>query len=183
MSIEVTDFGAKVFDRDRAGTRITDYSRDQFEHGLNHREPVEVIEGYAPFCKLFFYENWTDASLGCIEVTEEKEYMLKTGYKARTEDELPVLSRWFEGVLSPPAKYLCVVCYDREQLMLEGSSISADWGVVAVLGTRVPEEQPLAPITMMRNALGIEEGGSGVPLNREAYKKAVEFWNKHALIH
>ena len=32
------------------------------------------------------------------------------------------------------------------------------------------------PITMMRNALGAEEGGSGVKLNREEYKKSVDFW-------
>jgi hypothetical protein len=29
----------------------------------------------------------------------------------------------------------------------------------------------MQPITMLRNALGREEGGSGVPLNREAYEK------------
>lgn len=29
----------------------------------------------------------------------------------------------------------------------------------------------MQPITMLRNALGREEGGSGVPLNRDAYTK------------
>jgi hypothetical protein len=43
-----------------------------------------------------------------------------------------------------------------------------------------PEETPLAPITMMRNALGVEEGGSGVPINRDAYRRSVAFWNQHA---
>ena len=38
------------------------------------------------------------------------------------------------------------------------------------------------PITMMRNALGKEEGGSGVALNRVEYQKSVEFWSTHALI-
>lgn len=38
------------------------------------------------------------------------------------------------------------------------------------------------PITMMRNALGKEEGGSGVPLDREKYLKSVEFWKEYALI-
>ena len=35
---------------------------------------------------------------------------------------------------------------------------------------------------MMRNALGTEYGGSGVPLIEEEYKKSVEFWEKHATI-
>jgi hypothetical protein len=38
------------------------------------------------------------------------------------------------------------------------------------------------PITMMRNALGKEEGGSGVPLDREKYDVSVAFWSAHALI-
>jgi len=38
------------------------------------------------------------------------------------------------------------------------------------------------PITMMRNALGKEEGGSGVPLDRNLYDKAVDYWSKHVSI-
>ena len=38
------------------------------------------------------------------------------------------------------------------------------------------------PITMMRNALGKEEGGSGVPLDREKYMESVKFWSEHATI-
>ena len=38
----------------------------------------------------------------------------------------------------------------------------------------------MAPITMMRNALGVEEGGSGVPTDREAYRRSVAFWRTHA---
>lgn len=36
-----------------------------------------------------------------------------------------------------------------------------------------PYETPMQPITMMRNALGREEGGSGVPVDRDAYAKWV----------
>lgn len=38
------------------------------------------------------------------------------------------------------------------------------------------------PITLMRNALGKEEGGSGVPLVRETYLESVEYWQKHAIV-
>jgi len=34
----------------------------------------------------------------------------------------------------------------------------------------IDTEIVMDPITMMRNALGKEEGGSGVTLDREAYK-------------
>jgi len=38
------------------------------------------------------------------------------------------------------------------------------------------------PITMMRNALGKEYGGSGVALDADKYKESVTFWSAHALI-
>jgi hypothetical protein len=38
----------------------------------------------------------------------------------------------------------------------------------------------MAPITMMRNALGLEEGGSGVPLDRESYLGSVAYWDANA---
>lgn len=40
----------------------------------------------------------------------------------------------------------------------------------------------MTPATAMRNALGREEGGSGVPLDREAYERASAFWETCALI-
>jgi hypothetical protein len=73
-----------------------------------------------------------------------------------------------------------VILYSREQLQKEGSPIEADWGVVGCLYTATPEEIPMAPITMMRNALGVEEGGSGVPIDRAAYQRAVAFWEDNA---
>jgi hypothetical protein len=35
---------------------------------------------------------------------------------------------------------------------------------------------------MLRNALGREYGGSGVPLDREEYMKSVNFWSTHAIL-
>lgn len=40
----------------------------------------------------------------------------------------------------------------------------------------------LQPITMMRNALGRKEGGSGVSLDREKYEAATAYWESHAAI-
>lgn len=38
----------------------------------------------------------------------------------------------------------------------------------------------MAQITMMRNVLGVEEGGSGVPIDREAYRRSAEFRGRNA---
>ncbi|TQU34789.1 DUF3228 family protein, partial [Xanthomonas perforans] len=80
----------------------------------------------------------------------------------------------------PVAAYLLPILYSRKQLAKEGTPIEADWGVVGCLYTAEPDEIPMAPITMLRNALGVEEGGSGTPLDREAYRRSVAFWERNA---
>lgn len=39
----------------------------------------------------------------------------------------------------------------------------------------------MQPITMLRNTL-VEEGGSGVSLDRDKYMASVDFWKGHATI-
>ena len=115
-----------------------------------------------------------------MPVTDANRHLLRSGYEARNERELPVLVRWFEGIEPPVASYLVVILYSREQLAKEGTPITADWGVVGCLYTSEPAEIPMAPVTMMRNALGVAEGGSGVAIDREAYMRSVAFWRAHA---
>lgn len=164
--------------------KIQGPSPQQFEDHLNQNEPIEILDGYASFCKLMVYENWTDTRLMAVKITSNNRDFLRSAYEARTKDELPVLTRWFEGLTGDQtpakAKYLLVIVYNREQMAKEGDEIDAHWGVVGCLGTEQKMETPIAPITMLRNALGVEEGGSGVPLDREAYLESVAFWDQHA---
>lgn len=46
----------------------------------------------------------------------------------------------------------------------------------------VDEEIPMAPITMMRNALPLREGGSGVPLDHDLYLQSVQVWRTLATV-
>jgi len=50
-----------------------------------------VLQGYAPFCKLFVYENWTSTRCLTVPVTDHNRHLLRSGYEARNRDELPVL--------------------------------------------------------------------------------------------
>lgn len=181
MSIVLTDFArARLFPRGGRANAVQDLSPAQFEAELNAREPERVIPGYAEFCQLHVHRNWTSTRCATIAITAENRGQLRSAYEARNDRELPVLVRWFEGLTAPVARYLIPILYSREQLAHEGSPIAADWGVVGCLYTMEPEETPLAPITMLRNALGVEEGGSGVPLDRKAYRRSVDFWDAHA---
>ncbi len=181
MSIVLTPFArTRLFPRTPRGNTIQDCTPAQFERHLNEHEPFKVLDGYAPFCKLHVHRNWTSTRCLTAPITDANRHLLRSGYEARSQTEVPVLVRWFEGVQPPVAEYLVVILYSRDQLALEGSAVDADWGVVGCLYTAQPDEIPMAPITMMRNALGVEEGGSGVPLDREGYRRAVAFWEANA---
>jgi hypothetical protein len=193
-NIKITEFAKRHFDSKFGGTKILNVTPEDFEHMINtlhtsaHTEHLfeRVIPGYADFCKLLVVKNFTNAKTGTLPITLENYQYLRTGYSARTESELPIMERWFELPLpAPKAEYLVIVLYSKEQLEKEATSeyvFDGDWGIVAILGQMSAVEEPMKPITMMRNALGIEEGGSGVPIDKEAYKKSVDFWSKNATV-
>ncbi|TDR47385.1 uncharacterized protein DUF3228 [Tahibacter aquaticus] len=181
MSIVLTDFArARLFPREPRRNTIQDCTPEQFQHHLNTVAPVAVLDGYAPFCQLHVHRNWTSTRCFAAPITDANRHLLRSDYEARTREELPVLVRWFEGFEPPVANFLIAILYNREQLAAEGTLTTADWGVVGCLYTAEPEETPMTPITLMRNALGVDEGGSGVPLDRAAYQRSVEFWRTHA---
>jgi len=173
----------------------------EFEDIVNTRYDASKLQpGYAPFCKHLFIENdFTTAKVNVIKITKDNEHLLRTSYDARNEKELPVLSRFFpkeamEESQLPVAKYLDLILYSREQIQKENESMgqtsnqnpehttAAPWGIVSIKAQDVDYELPMTPITAMRNALGKDEGGSGVKLNRDEYIKAVEYWKDHANI-
>ena len=89
----------------------------------------------------------------------------------------------------PVAKYLDLILYSREQINKENevmnkppSGEEAPWGIVSIKAQDVDGELPMTPITAMRNALGKEEGGSGVPIVREKYMEAWKYWKDHATV-
>ena len=115
---------------------------------------------------------------------------MKTSYAARTEKELPVLNRFVRSSDLPadavaPAKYLDLILYSREQIIEENKAMgnvsndTAEWGIVSVKAQNHGHETPMQPITMMRNALGVDQGGSGIPLNPTLYRESAAFWSQH----
>lgn len=181
MRIVMTEFARpRLFPREARSNTIQDITAAEFERYLNDHPPLQALEGYASFCRLHVYRNWTSTRCLTLPITEANRHLLRTAYEARNSSELPVLVRWFEGVEVPIADYLIAILYSREQLEKEGSPIEGDWGIVGCMYTSEPAEIPMAPITMMRNALGVAEGGSGVALDPDAYRRSVDYWSRHA---
>ena len=155
-----------------------------------------LLPGYADFCKLVCVKNTTSARTGSLPITMANYQYLRSGFSSRTPNELAVMERWFElPIPAPRAEYLMVVLYSKEQVNKERNveiekngpggwapDFEGDWGVVAILGQMYAGEEPMKPITMMRNALGIEEGGSGVTIDKQRYAKSVAFWSENATV-
>ncbi|CEO97409.1 Flagellar associated protein [Plasmodiophora brassicae] len=203
MLISMERFALRQFARDAAqqSVGVIDFDPDEFTRRVN-----EIVErrmqsnpddpplkpGYAPFCKHVFVDNFTPATAYAIPITADNRHLLRSDYVARTPKELPVLQRWFpkDAVQPPVAKYLDVILYSREQIMKEnaatgeGNTIpdSSEWGIISIKAQMVDEEIPMAPITMMRNALPLREGGSGVPLDHDLYLQSVQVWRTLATV-
>jgi len=207
--IQLTKFGERHFNLSFNGTKIFSHNPQAFEKeissifkylnngwdsNLPYMDRVKLLDGYADFCKLLVVPNFTDAKTGTLPITLENFQYLRSGYFSRTEKELPVLSRWFEipRQFVPTADYLVIVLYSYDQLLEEHKrkngnqpfklDDNTDWGIVAILAQMTDQEEPMKPITMLRNSLGKEEGGSGVSLDREKYKESVEFWKNNATV-
>lgn len=165
-------------------------------------------EGYAPFCKHIIVDNFIDNLRPIsIKIDNDTKNFIKTAYEARTSKELPVLKRFInfediekfnkhcfndnDKILIKPAKYLDVILYSKEQITKENESmeneddnkdIDYDYGIISIKAQDVDNELPMDPITMMRNALGTEEGGSGIKLEKDKYKESVDYWKDNVLI-
>mmetsp|Transcript_101158 Transcript_101158/g.184648 ORF Transcript_101158/g.184648 Transcript_101158/m.184648 type:complete len:308 (+) Transcript_101158:82-1005(+) len=176
------------FDKEEFAKRVNSYYLERVAAG---EEPLQA--GYAPFCKHIFVPNFVSGLLdGVLAINEDTKSYLKSEYVARTDKELPVLTRWFPkgdvAARQQEATYLDVILYSREQIRKENAAMGnpdisdAPWGIVSVKPQSINTEIPMEPITMMRNALGADQGGSGVDLDRDAYARSVEFWDKHARV-
>jgi len=199
-TIKLTDFSLRHFDREFGGTKILNLEPQDFESYLNqfkeiyYNKPedrkdgdfirVDILDGYAPFCKLLVMKNITDAKTGTLPITVANHQYLRSGYSSRREGEFAVFSRWFDlPVSAPKAEYTITVLYNKEQLDKEAKSeydkamarggvdsiglepptpFDADWGAVAILGQMTSKEEPMKPITMLRNYMDISMGGSGM---------------------
>lgn len=178
---------------DYTGTQVN-FDEDEFEKHVNEiweSGRVSLIDGYAPFCKHLFIENFAKVECGYAEITPKNTHLIESCYDARKEGELPVLIQYFDRKNVPPplATHLDIILYSREQIIQENldmgeapPSTDSPWGIISVKGQLCDYELPMQPITMMRNALGRSEGGSGVALDRSKYLESVEFWKINCAI-
>lgn len=195
--IVLDPFCFKSFEEVEGKPPMLNFDQKEFTDKVNafylENKDTELKDGYAPFCKHLFIPNFTDALDLTAKITPENEHLIKTAYEARRETELPVLSRWFDknDIKAEKAEYLDIILYSYDQIQVENESmksvdpnkdISYDYGIISVKPQSVNHELPMQPITMMRNTLGKEYGGSGVPFDEQKYRESVAYWTEHNIL-
>ena len=192
-------FSFRSFDKTRTNNYIN-MGKEEFLKNVNelYKSESMLVDGYAPFCKHLFVPNFVKGLKSChIEITPETEKLIISKYDSRQKNELPVLIRYIDlnsvdKTKIPDAKYLDLILYSKDQIIsemgemkFEEKEIEAlkkkdfDWGIISIKPLNVDHEIPFVPMTIMRNALGKNEGGSGVPIDRKKYLDGVEFWSKN----
>lgn len=187
-------FGLRQFNNpEYTGTQVH-YDPTKFEEKVNEAfesGAVKLVDGYAPFCKHLFVPNFAGVKCGYTKITADTKPMIESGYEARKDGELAVLVEYIDSskMSAPDSTFLDIILYSREQIIKENEAMGetppatdAPWGIISVKGQLCDYELPMQPITMMRNALGKEEGGSGVPLDKSKYAESVAFWREHVAI-
>jgi hypothetical protein len=141
--------------------------------------------------KHVFIPNFADMDCGYAEINPQNTPLIESCYEARTEKELAVLIQYIDRTKlpAPKATHMDIILYSREQITKENLAMgtvppnsTAPWGIISVKGQLCDYELPMQPITIMRNALGAEHGGSGVPLDFDKYAESVTFWRKYVAL-
>ena len=65
---------------------------------------------------------------------------------------------------------------------MRAAAAQAEWGIVSINAGPTAEVAPLGPASQMRNAMGIEQGGNGKPLDPAEYQRGVAYWNQWATV-
>jgi len=167
--------------------------------GMSKKDESILRAGYMPFCKLLFINNPTNVRTGTVPITISNERYLQSDYISRRPEEKKVLTRYLNipSCLKheiPVASYLMVILYSKEQIDSENikfwetnggdrpTPFVGEYGIVSINAQMVKYEEPMNPITMMRNALGENEGGSGAPIDNDTYEKSVDFWSRNSIV-
>ena len=79
MSIVLTEFARpRLFPREPRRNTIQDITAADFERYLNEHEPLMVLDGYAPFCKLHVHRNWTSTRCLAVPITDDNRHLLRS---------------------------------------------------------------------------------------------------------
>jgi len=185
VNICMTPFAERQYRPDFGGTCLKpEWVQDMIQRA---ESATDIRPGYADFNKIIVLDNRDQRYPLRLRVIPRAAAIAQsatfhTAYEARRPEELPVLAEWVTGVNGDVAPYVHLIVYSRAQLELEDEPVTADWGIVSINAGAAAAAEPMRPITMMRNALGVAFGGSGHDIDEAAYRASAAYWTEHIMI-
>jgi hypothetical protein len=115
---------------------------------------------------------------GVVEVTPQIELCAK--FTARRPGEAAAIVVTAAGE-KLPAKVVDVVLYHRDVLKESGEPLpKTDWEIISINARPTEEEEPMNPVAMARNFLGLP-GGTKADYSPEEFAKAIVYWSTRAM--
>jgi hypothetical protein len=115
-------------------------------------------------------------------VALEPETPLQAVYTARRDGEAPYVEVRVPAAQKQPAAAVDIVIYSHEVLARDGDASSElPWEVISVNARLDEEPEPLSPMAMARNFLGLPGGSEGAEYTAEDFARAIVYWSQHAM--
>jgi hypothetical protein len=147
--------------------------------GLVEAHLGEARDGHMPGVKLVpvpaegFYAGVVALSAGTP---------LQAVYTARREGEEPFIEVRAAASAKQPAAAVDIVIYSHDVLAKDGDASSeAPWEVISINARLDVEPEPLSPMAMARNFLGLPGGSKGAEYTAEDFARSVVYWSQHAM--
>jgi len=114
-------------------------------------------------------------------VTIKDDTQLTARFKARRDGEAAFIDVAAHGDKTL-ATYVDIVLYSRALLVEEGEQVpvDVDYEIVSINARTQEEPEPMTPMAMARNFLGLP-GGTKAEYTAEQFAKAILYWSTHAM--
>lgn len=117
-----------------------------------------------------------------VPVTEQS--VLQAEFTPRVSGEAPFIQVEVAGNGKVPAQRAEIILYSHETLDQDGDAPptrEADYYIISINAYASAEEEPMSPMTMARNVLGLKGGTRPeVPYTGEEFAKSIIYWSQHA---
>lgn len=119
-------------------------------------------------------------SSGVVQVTADTQ--LKAEFSARRRGEDPYVQVVAVGGEKLPAKVVEVVCYRHDVLAADGdNSTNAEWEVISINARSTEGPEPMTPMAMARNFLGMP-GGTKAEYTAQQFAEAIWYYRDKVML-
>lgn len=118
---------------------------------------------------------------GVVQVTPETP--LRATFEARRQGEDAFVSVVALGGEKLPARAVDIVVYRRDILLEDGPdsvSTDAEWEIISLNARATEGPEPLTPMAMARNLLGLP-GGTHAEYSAQEFAEAIIYWSSRAM--